>query len=251
MEGRGADRAATELGLDNTNAHRKSRPGRGRPKDANNKASPTEGNGDATASGVEDTESMSDGEPQGGVGPRSTANPLYYERPQPRALTPGLGSTTSVARRGNPRRPALDGDMDLEIEVGSATEGASLEVDVDGLPRKSRKNEPPKIPKACKFWRTATGCRAGGECRFGHDAEDTEGGGLRGLEVKKGQGCGVAASGPRPSGGGWVGKGHAEGDEAASGVDELVAGMQRLLVPNHLRFGSSARRGTPIESLRR
>lgn len=245
MKGGRADRAAAKLGLGNTNAHRKPRRGRGRPKDANDKASSTEGNGDATASGVGETESMSDGEPQGGVGRRSAANPLDCARQQPRALTLGLGSRTSVARRGN---PASDGGMDLEKEVGSGTEGT---MNADGLPSKAETNARPKIPRACKFWGTATGCRSGGECRFRHDVEDVTGGGLPGSEVKTGQGCGVAAPGLRPNRGSWVGNGHAEGCGGASDVDELVAGMQKLLVPNHLSFGSSARRGTPIGSVRR
>lgn len=247
------DGTATKLGLDNTTVQRKPRRGRGRPKASNHKATPLEANGVATSSGVEETESMSDGEPQVGVGPTSaTSATVDYEQQQSLTLAPGLGSTISATRRGNPGRPAHDGNMDLEMEVGSCTEGAMVEVGATDLPREGGGNAPAKIPRMCKFWRTATGCRAGGECRFRHDnSEDAAGGGLPGSGVEEVKGRGAGTSGSSASGGSWAGEGHVAGVEGVSGVDELVAGMQKLLVPNHLSFGSSARRGKPIGSVRR
>lgn len=246
------DGTATKLGLDNATVQRKPRRGRGRPKAANHKATPLEANGVATSSGVEETESMSDGDPQVGVGPRSaTSATVDYEGQQSLALAPGLGSTISAARRGNPGRPAHDGDMELEMEVGSCTEGAMVEVGAIGFSREGGNKSPPKIRRTCKFWRTATGCRAGGECRFRHDSEDAAGGGLPGSGVERVKGWGVGTSGSSASGGSWAGEGHVAGVGGVSGVDELVAGMQKLLIPNHLSFGSSARRGKPIGSVRR
>ena len=194
---------------------------------------------------------MSDGDPHGGVGPRSATGALDCERQQSLVLAPGLGSMISAAPRGNPGRPTQDGDMDLEVEVGSGTEGAMVEVRATDFPGKGGKNAPRQNPKACKFWRTATGCRAEGECRFRHDAEDTVGGDLPVSGVEKVNGWGAVASEPSPSGGSWSRKGHVAGVEDVSGVDELVAGMQKMLVPNHLRFGSSARRGKPMGSMQR
>lgn len=250
MEGVRVDATATKLGFDSATVQRKSGRGRGRQKTANNKAALLEVNEVAPSSGVEETESMSDGDPQGGVGARSaTGATVDCEQQQSLTLVAGPGSTVSAAPLGNPGRPAQDGDMDLDMEVGSGTEDASVEVVATGLPIKGGIQSPAKIPRTCKFWHIATGCRAGVECRFRHDSADTASGVLPGAGVVKG--CGVATSRSSASGGSWAEEGHDAGIESVSGVDELVAGMQKLLIPHHLSFGSSARRGKPIGHVRR
>lgn len=135
-------------------------------------------------------------------------------------------------------------------------------------------------PRACKFWRTAAGCRAGSACKFRHDETPAGGdrgnGGGGGNALKNRQGetsvaafvgsarAGVCGAGERwrPGGGGTTGYGaglarfgvnrsdngvaSGEGMEDDGGVDELISGMSKLMVPRHLRVGSSARRGDPI-----
>ena len=250
MGGVRVDTTAMKLGVDSATVQRKPRRGRERQKSANNEATPLEANEVALSSGVEETRSMSDGDPQGGVGARSaTGAAVDGEQQQSLTLVPGPGSTVTAAPPGNPGRPALDGDMDLDMEVGSGTEDIMVVVRATGLPTKGGKKTSPKIPRTCKFWRTASGCRAGGECSFRHDSADAAGGALPGSGV--GKGWGVATSGSSASGGSWAGERYDAGIEGVSGVDELVAGMQKLLVPNHLSFGSSARRGKPIGHVRR
>lgn len=136
---------------------------------------------------------------------------------------------------------------------------------------------------ACKFWRTAAGCRTGSACKFRHDETPTDcdrgdgGGGGDSLEDRHGEtsaagvrvaepagvcgegerwrpgsggasgaGAGVSGFCVNSGGGGGVGAASGEGMEEDGGVDELISGMSKLMVPRHLRVGGSARRGDPI-----
>lgn len=134
-------------------------------------------------------------------------------------------------------------------------------------------------PKTCKFWRTAAGCQAGSGCRFRHAAAATgagdEGGGGAGGEALDppretlAEAIGVTASARRTGRDGVIGPGGRSGpwsdvsgfgaalveameeegeeeEDTSGGVDELISGMSMLLVPRHLRVGSSAQRGELI-----
>lgn len=126
-----------------------------------------------------------------------------------------------------------------------------------------------RAPRACKFWRTASGCRAGSDCRFRHDVGAAGGG----VSEPEGEAAVAGAKESKPAaGGGRVGE-HTGGDGGGgssgggddgvsgvgvdgdamdvSGVDELAEGMKRLLIPTHLSFGRSARRGKQIGSVGR
>ncbi|CAM9431648.1 unnamed protein product [Ectocarpus sp. 6 AP-2014] len=158
---------------------------------------------------------------------------------------------------------------------------------------------------ACRFWRTAGGCRRGNDCKFVH-AVGAGGDAPKGVKVKEafvvggaaasilvgsGGGSGSGRSGGNGGGGGrgggggggWggrsslsragarddvgvvldsggvengVGVASAEGmvvmeedDDGVSssgGVEELINGMSKLLIPRQMGFGSSSRRGDPI-----
>lgn len=137
-------------------------------------------------------------------------------------------------------------------------------------------------PRACKFWRTAAGCRAGSVCKFRHataSPDGARGGGggdaLKGLEGEtppaevRAASVSTAGAVVRGAGGRWrpssgaasgagaglsgfvlnsTGVGVALGErmEEDGGVDELISAMSKLMVPRHLRVGSSVRRGDPI-----
>lgn len=138
---------------------------------------------------------------------------------------------------------------------------------------------------ACRFWRTAGGCRRGNDCKFVH-AADAGGGAPKEPKVEEafdvgggGSGRGERSGNGGGGGGGWsrpgrvdargdvgvvlnsrgmengVGVASAEGmmveeddDDASSsgGVEELINGMSKLLIPRQMGFGSSSRRGDPI-----
>ncbi|CAM9102580.1 unnamed protein product [Ectocarpus sp. 13 AM-2016] len=158
---------------------------------------------------------------------------------------------------------------------------------------------------ACRFWRTAGGCRRGKNCKFVH-AAGAGGDAPKGVKIKEafvvggaaasslvgsggdrgggrsggngdgggrggggGGGCGGRSGSSRAGGrdddgvvldsGGvesGVGVASAEGimvmeedDDgvsSSSGVEELINGMSKLLIPRQMGFGSSSRRGDPI-----
>lgn len=120
-----------------------------------------------------------------------------------------------------------------------------------------------QAPRACKFWRTARGCRSGSGCAFRHDA-DSKGSGFSDIKwdatatkcsASTPEACGRNTGEHSGQGGGSRGEGErggvsveGVGDDAMdiSEVDELINGMKKLLVPRQLSFGRSARRGKPM-----
>lgn len=178
-----------------------------------------------------------------------------------------------------------NGAVNAEVKVETTPKGVAVvgasESGVPGVTARDTPGPPPSViaaprvphhPRGCKFWRTTEECRAGIGCAFQHGTDDyrlnthssdtrlsdpmsvASGGRMVGECVSRG-GEGGNDAGSRDSG---LCNGKASstsvsgnGMEIVSGVDEIVNGMQKLLIPKHLSFGRSARRGTPIGSVRR
>lgn len=155
--------------------------------------------------------------------------------------------TVASVRSGNilcGSKPRVRTDMEVQlVEVGQSRRVVDA-ADVVGTMRPTSRLSG---NLACKFWGTAGGCRAGGDCKFRHSAAQGSEASRHGVVEASGRRAEDEAATAR-NGGRRAARGGVSEAVDASDVDEIVEGMRqvKLLVPNHLSFGRSARRGIPI-----
>lgn len=162
---------------------------------------------------------------------------------------PGLDVQMTVAsvRSGNVlcgSRPRVGTDMDVQLVEVRQSRGVVDATDVVGAMRPTSRLNGNRV---CKFWGTAGGCRAGGDCKFRHSAAQGSEASRHGIVEASGRRAEDEGATTRNGGRRAARAGVSEAVDT-SDVDEIVEGMRqvKLLVPNHLSFGRSARRGKPI-----